>query len=270
MRRIFTIFFACFSTSLASAQSKPATPPAKENFHLYLLMGQSNMVGRDLKGMDSQQENPRILSLNPEGQWVVAKDPLHAKIGKIECGVGPGLSFATEMLKDEKNPKVTIGLIPCAVGGTPLKRWTKGKDGDLYEQAIARAKAASKDGVIKGMIWHQGETDSEKQANADSYGTRLARMIQDLRKDLDQPELPVVLGQLGEFLSLTPAKFPGAPTVQAALKKIPDTVPHTAFADSAGLGHKGDKLHFNAEASKELGIRFAKAMTALQKQPKKN
>ena len=268
MRRILTLLLACLSTGFAHAQSKPATPPAKENFHLYLLMGQSNMAGRDKTGMDSQQENPRILSLNPEGQWAVAKDPLHPKVGKIESGIGPGMSFATEMLKGETDPKITIGLIPCAVGGTPLKRW--GKGGDLYEQAIARAKTASKDGVIKGMIWHQGESDSDKQANADSYGTRLTGMIADLRKDLGQPELPIVVGQLGEFLALTPDKFPHAATVQAAIKKIPDTVPRTGYADSAGLGHKGDKLHFNAEAAKELGIRFARAMTGLQKQPKKN
>jgi hypothetical protein len=268
MRRILTILIACFSTGLANAQSTPATPPAKQNFHLYLLMGQSNMVGRDLKGMDLQQENPRVLSLDSEGKWVVAKDPLHSKVGKIASGVGPGLSFATEMLKGETDPKITIGLIPCAVGGTPLKRWVKG--GDLYEQAIARARAASEDGVIKGMIWHQGESDSNEQANADSYGTRLTGMIQDLRKDLGQPELPVVVGQLGEFLALTPQKHPHAATVQAAIKKIPDTVPHTAFADCAGLGHKGDKLHFSAEAAKELGTRFAHAMTGLQKQAKKN
>jgi hypothetical protein len=268
MRRILNILFACLSTSLASGQSRPAVPSAKENFHLYLLMGQSNMVGRDLKGMDSQQENPRILSLDAEGKWVVAKDPLHPTVGKIESGVGPGHSFATEMLKSETDPKVMIGLIPCAVGGTPLKRWVK--DGDLYEQAIARAKAASKDGVIKGMIWHQGESDSDKQANADTYGTRLSGMIADLRKDLGQPDLPVVVGQLGEFLALTPQKHPHSATVQAAIKKIPDTVPHTAFADSAGLGHKGDKLHFSTEAARELGIRFARAMTDLQKQPEKN
>ena len=268
MRLLLTILIACLFTGLANAQSTPAKPSAKENFHLYLLMGQSNMVGRDLKGMDSQPENPRILSLDSKGKWVVAKDPLHPKVGKIESGVGPGLSFATEMLKGETDPKVTIGLIPCAVGGTPLKRWVKG--GDLYGQAITRAKVASKDGVIKGMIWHQGESDSDKQANADSYGTRLTGMIADLRKDLGQPELPLVVGQLGEFLALAPQKHPHAAIVQAAIKKIPDTVPHTAFADSTGLGHKGDKLHFSGEAAKELGIRFARAMTGLKKQAKKN
>ncbi|MEK7951477.1 sialate O-acetylesterase [Luteolibacter soli] len=269
MRRILAIVLACLFTGPTHAQSKPATTPlpAKENFHLYLLMGQSNMVGRDRKGMDTSAENPRILSLNPEGQWVIAKDPLHPKIGAIEPGIGPGLSFATEMLKDEKNPKVTIGLIPCAVGGTPLKRWVK--DGDLYKQAIERAKAASKDGVIKGVLWHQGESDTEKPENADTYGTRLTGMLKDLRKDLSQPDLPIVVGQLGEFLALTPEKFPCAATVQAAIKKIPDTVPHTGYADSAGLGHKGDKLHFNTEGAKEFGTRFATAMKDLQKPKKK-
>jgi len=268
MPRILTILLACLFTGLTHAQSKPATPPpAKEKFHLYLLMGQSNMVGRDRTDLDSQQENPRILSLNPEGQWVIAKDPLHPKVGAIECGVGPGLTFATQMLKDETDPKVTIGLIPCAVGGTPLKRWVK--SGDLYKQAIERSKTASKDGVIKGMIWHQGESDTEKPEPADSYGTRLADMIKDLRKDLRQPELPVVVGQLGDFLALTPQKFPHADAVKAAIKKIPDTVPNTGYADSAGLGHKGDKLHFNTGAEREFGLRFAHAMKDLQKTKKK-
>ena len=90
MRRISTILLACLFTSVARAQSKPATPPAKENFHLYLLMGQSNMAGRDRTGMDAQQENPRILSLNPEAQWIVAKDPLDDGVDEEERPLRPG------------------------------------------------------------------------------------------------------------------------------------------------------------------------------------
>ena len=71
-------------------------------------------------------------------------------------GVGPGLSFAKAMAGNDET--VTIGLIPCAVGGTPLSRWES--DGDLYKYAIARAKAAMKDGTIKGVLWHQGEIDA--------------------------------------------------------------------------------------------------------------
>ncbi len=239
-------------------------PPARESFDIYLLMGQSNMVGRDTEGMASQVDNPRVLAFNPEGQWLVARDPLHAKVGRIECGVGPGLSFAQEMLNTAP-PNKTIGLVPCAVGGTPLKRWVKG--GDLYEQAVAKAKLAAKNGIIRGVLWHQGETDTEDQKNAETYEARLTAMLADLRADLGAPELPVIVGQLGEFLALQAEKHPHLETVRSAIQHMPAASPHTGYADSAGLADKGDKLHFSAAAQREFGARFAKAMQALQGGP---
>ena len=251
--------YAAFADApAATATAATVTPPAREFFHVYLLMGQSNMAGRGAPVPAQQADDPRILSLNPEGQWTVARDPLHPKIGRAEPGVGPGLAFAREMLKSD--PAITIGLVPCAVGGTPLRRWTKGAD--LYEQALARARLAAPAGQLKGVLWHQGESDTTTRANAESYGDRLSQMLRDLRQDLGQPELPVVVGQLGEFLSLE--KQPFADTVRAALRGLPDRVPHTGYADSAGLGHGGDQLHFSAAAQQELGVRFAKAMLGLQ------
>lgn len=234
------------------------TPPAKENFHIYLLMGQSNMVGRDTRSLGLQGDNPHVLSLNSEGQWVVAKDPLHSD-GKIAPGVGPGLSFALEMAKAD--PTVTIGLVPCAVGGTPLSRWVKGAD--LYEKAVSRAKVVAQAGVIKGVLWHQGEAETSKQENADTYETRLSQMFNDLRGDLGAPNLPIVVGQLGEFLTLE--KYPYVDVVRGAIKHISTVFPQVGFADSEGLGHKGDKLHFSAEAEKIFGTRYAQAMQELQK-----
>jgi len=271
---VFTLFAVlCGTASYAqqpesSATPAPAavavTPPAaKQSFHIYLLMGQSNMVGRDTRGLESQVENSRILSLNADGQWVVARDPLHFSDGRIPPGIGPGTSFAREMLKTD--PKITIGLVPCAVGGTPLRRWTKGKGGDLYEKAVERARLASQTGVIEGVLWHQGETDTTKQQNADSYEARLTQMFQDLRQDLGLPNLPIVVGQLGEFLALSPQKYPYAETVRAAIKHMPAVVPGVGYADSAGLGDKGDKLHFSAEAQREMGVRYAKAMRDLER-----
>src|SRR5947207_2306397 len=111
-------------SSSASPTSTAATvsPPAKkDSFHIYLLMGQSNMAGRDTRGLAAQTTDPRVLAMTPEGQWVVAKDPIHQKDGRTEPGVGPGISFGLAMIK--ANPGVIIGLVPCAVGGTPLKRW---------------------------------------------------------------------------------------------------------------------------------------------------
>lgn len=247
---------------LKARQAAPApaavTPPAKKDtFHIYLLMGQSNMVGRDTSTLASQGDNPRVLALNADGRWVVARDPLHADT-RIPPGAGPGLPFALEMLKAD--PKVTIGLVPCAVGGTPLSRWVKGAD--LYERAVSRAKAAAAAGVIKGVLWHQGESDTDKKENGETYEARLIQMFKDLRQDLGIPDLPIVVGQLGDFL--TPEKYPYVETVRAAIKHMPAVVPGVGYADSTGLGHKGDNLHFSADAEKELGARFARAMRELQ------
>jgi hypothetical protein len=90
-------------------------------------------------------------------------------------------------------------------------------------------------------------------------------MFKDLRGDLGLPDLPIVVGQLGEFLALTPEKNPHWETVRAAIKHIPSVVAHVGYADSVGLDHKGDKLHFSAEAEREFGRRFARAMQELEK-----
>lgn len=259
-----TILWSTMAHGQATPDAPPAAvavqPPVRESFHLYLLMGQSNMAGRDTRGLASQTTNPRILAMTPEGQWVVAKDPIHQKDGRIEPGAGPGIPFALAMIKAD--PTVTIGLVPCAVGGTPLKRWQK-HGGDLYKRALSRAKLASPAGVISGVLWLQGESDSDKQAWAQRYEAGLGKMLADLREDLGQPDLPIVVGQIGEFLK--PDKQPYAETVRAAIKAIPGKLPNVGYADSAGLGDKGDQLHFSADAQKELGARFAKAMMALQK-----
>ncbi len=259
-----TLVFACAIVASAFGQVKETQTPGKvpserKAFHLYLLMGQSNMAGRDRSMLAEQVDNPRVLAFTQDGKWVVARDPIHQRDGRIEPGAGPGVSFANEMAK--ARPGVTIGLIPCAVGGTPLKRWVKG--GDLYQRALERGRTAAKDGVIMGVLWHQGESDSGSEEAAVSYEKRLIGMIADLRKDLGEPGLPVVAGEIGGFLDK--GKNPHAEAVRAALKHIPAVVPHTGFASSEGLGHKGDKLHFSAVAARTLGERYTGAMLELQK-----
>lgn len=255
IRRTIILLLAILGCTTSDGQQSAAmAPPPKNSFHIYLLMGQSNMVGRDTRGLAAQADDPRILTLNTNGEWVVARDPLHSSEGRIPPGVGPGISFAAEMLKAD--PTITIGLVPCAVGGTPLRRWVKG--GDLYEKAVKRAKLAAQTGVIEGVLWHQGETDTSSQKNAETYEVRLTQMFKDLRADLDQPDLPIVVGQLGNFLE--PGKYPYVETVRAAIKHMPAVMPHVGYADSTGLGDKGDKLHFSSEAQREFGTRYAKAM----------
>jgi hypothetical protein len=249
----------------ANSTTQPVKLPAKRNLHLYLLMGQSNMAGRGKIEAEDKTPNPRVLTFTTNGAWLLAVEPITHDKPTI-LGVGPGVAFGKAMA--EENPGVTIGLVPCAVGGTPLSRW--GKGGDLYSNAVYRAKLAMKNGTLKGIVWHQGESDS-KPGLAETYGDRLAKMIQDIRAELKSPRLPFVVGQLGEFLYTRPAgNITEAGLVNDTLAKISERIPHTGCASSAGLTHKGDQVHFDTASQRELGRRFAAEMTRLtakQNQP---
>jgi len=222
-------------------------PAADADFHLYLLIGQSNMAGRGKIELQDKVAVPRVLMLNKANEWVSAVDPI--SFDKSIAGVSLGRTFGIEMA--QANKKVKIGLIPCAVGGTPIRRWQQ--KGDLYQKALKRAKLAQKDGVIKGILWHQGESDSGKEETAKIYATQLHAMIGAWRKDLGSESIPVVVGELGQFFKS--AKYKG--TVDAALKSLPGKVKHTGWVSSQGLKHKGDAVHFDAASYREFGKRYA-------------
>src|SRR5262245_19685538 len=64
------------------------TPPANQMFDIYLLMGQSNMVGRDTARLAAQVENPHVLAMNADGKWFIAKNPIHDD-ARTPVGTGP-------------------------------------------------------------------------------------------------------------------------------------------------------------------------------------
>ena len=169
----------------AAAAEPQQTPPPKAQFHVYLLMGQSNMAGRGRMTDADRRPVQRVWMLDKENRWVPAAHPLHFDKPTI-AGVGLGIDFAKRMCQED--PAIQVGLVPCAFGGTPLSRWSKG--GDLYQNAVARAKVAMKSGTLEGVLWHQGESDSGKPDTASTYADRLAKMIGDLRAELESPGLP--------------------------------------------------------------------------------
>ncbi|MEZ2444593.1 sialate O-acetylesterase [Chitinophaga sp. RCC_12] len=239
------------------AQQSSANKP-DPNFHLYLLIGQSNMAGRGKVDSISKSENARIMMLDRTGKFVPATDPLH--FDKKEAGVGPGLSFAKSMLP--ANQKIKIGLIPAAVGGTSILLWTPGGYDSItkthpYDDAMARAKEAMKYGVLKGILWHQGEANSATFRESPTYLSLLQQLIQRIRIELNAPQLPVVAGELGYFR-------PAFVDFNTMLKEVPDSIPFTKVISAKGLQHKGDNTHFNTDGARELGKRFAKGMKALQ------
>ena len=93
--------------SLAKAAASQPDP----QFHLYLLIGQSNMAGRGSVDAESKAAHPRVLMFDNNREWVPATDPLH--FDKAVAGVDPGLAFGKQMA--EEDSKVLIGIIPCAV-----------------------------------------------------------------------------------------------------------------------------------------------------------
>jgi hypothetical protein len=250
---VWTVLFTLGQPAIAAEQ--PQKLPSKDKLHLFLLMGQSNMVGRGQ--LTQLPPHPRVLSFNAAMQWVPAVDPLHETSSRDR--VGPGISFARSMLQVVDN-RVTIGLIPCAVGGTPLSRWQRG--GDLYARAMSRARAAMRHGTLKGVLWLQGERDAKQLETARTYGSRLTEMIRNLRDDLDQPNLAFVGAEMCDELSLRDDR-PGTQLVTAALNALPDNLPATACVDSFGLRSTGDHAHFTTRHQRKLGLRFGEKMIHL-------
>jgi hypothetical protein len=232
-----------------------AQTPAPDNLQLFLLVGQSNMAGRGTVEETDRVPIPGVFALNKELVWVPAVDPLHFDRPQ-RIGVGIGRSFARTLL--ETNPSAVIGLIPAAVGGTSLAQWSP--EGELFADAVRRAKAARKSGVLRGILWHQGESDSTQEADGRSYRERWIKMISALRQELGAPDVPVVVGQLGEFL--LPDR-PLSAIVNEQLAAIPLTAPFTAFASSARLADQGDRVHFNSGSYREFGRRYALAFLSL-------
>ena len=230
-----------------------------QNLQIYVLMGQSNMAGRGQLEKTAAPLHPRILMLTKESRWEPAAEPLH--FDKSIAGAGLGASFAQRMA--ESAPQAVIGLVPCAVGGTPLSRWQKGED--LYEQALKRIQTAQKNGTVRGILWHQGENDALDVQKAESYGRRLAKMVHDLRQDLGNSNLPFVAGTLGDFLSDDASGNPYHwRTVNAQLQLLPGLVSGTAIVDAGGLKPKSDGVHFDTPSLRTLGDRYAAAMQQLQ------
>ena len=228
-----------------------------KKLHLYLLVGQSNMAGRgDLEPVD-RTPHPRIWMLNKENQWVPAVAPMH--FDKPVAGVGPGSEFAKVMA--EADTTVMIGLIPAAVGGSPIDSWQPGGYHDQtkshpYDDALRRAKAALPAGTLKGILWHQGESDSKPEL-VGSYTSKLEILIGRFRKELSARNVPFVVGTLGDFFVVN---NPEAKNINEQLRQLPKKVKRTACAEATGLVDKGDKTHFDTPSARELGRRYAEAM----------
>ena len=235
----------------------------RKKTHLFLLVGQSNMAGRGIVEHEDTIPHPRVLTLTKDEKWAPAIDPIH--FDKEVAGVGLGRTFGITLA--EKSKKITIGLIPCATGGSPISVWRPGQEwyqtqSYPYDDAIRRAKLAMEDGVLKGILWHQGSSDS-KPGLAEEYEKNLKDLIKRFREELNSPSVPFIIGQMGQF----PGKprTPSEKLVDEAHFLIAKESKLNGFVYSDELTFNSDSIHFNAGSQRELGRRYAEVYMKMVK-----
>ena len=249
------------------------------NFHIYIAYGQSNMEGNatNFTSVD-KKEHPRVkmfattscsnLGRPTVGEMYPAVPPMF----KCNQGLSPADWFGRNMA--DSLPDVTIGIIPVAQGGTSIRlfdpddyknylnsaeSWLKngakayGDDGYAMGRIIEVAKRAQEKGVIKGIIFHQGETDGGMSNWEQIVKKTYEYMLKQL--GLKAEETPFVAGEMVDGGSC--AGF------NSRVHNLSKYIENFGVASSKGYGSKGDGLHFTVEGYRGMGERYAQQMLKL-------
>lgn len=259
MKSIYiAIFICCSLLNNANAQqlnNKELSSAQADNLDIYLLIGQSNMAGRaPMEESDKDTlKNVYLFTNDVDNQWEKATNPLN-KYSTIRKDIelqklNPGYTFAIKMASKSKRP---IGLVVNAKGGTKIELWEPGTE--FYNEAVRRTKEALKNGQLKGVIWHQGEANSSKYQK---YMPKMITLIESLRKDFNQPDLPFVVGQLSEDKE---ARI----NFNEMIMGLPQEISNTAVVNSKNTSTI-DNTHFDNKSQKKMGKRYAKRMIKLLK-----
>lgn len=252
----------------------PELPPGVDpNFFIFLTFGQSNMEGVPQPQAQDRVQDPRVRVLAYDNcpnlgrvynQWYTASPPLHA----CNNGVGPGDYFG-KTLAAALPANVTIGIVPNAIAGVDIDYFRKGvrsarrnefrippdnQRDSAYDMIIERGRLAQQVGVIRGIIFHQGESDSG-DPNRGQWVGKLQQIVADLRADLSLGNVPFLAGEL---LYNSEGGCCGN-SINPLVNSLPNMI-NNAFAVSAnGLGN-ADQFHFDLPGQRTLGQRYGEVM----------
>ena len=273
MKRILLAAFVILSALSAKAQDP--------DFHIYLCFGQSNMEGnarieaQDLEGVSDRfmmmaavddQERGRV-----KGEWYTAVPPLCRQ----NTGLTPADYFGRTLV--EALPEnVRIGVINVAIGGCHIETflpdsianyvekrapgWMKGMlaayDNDPYARLVEMAKLAQKDGVIKGILVHQGESNTGDPR----WPSQLKKVYDNLIEDLglQGQVVPLLVGEV-----VNSDRGGVCASHNDVIARVPSVIPQAHVISSSGCANAFDLLHFNAAGYRELGKRYAHKMLQL-------
>ncbi|HRX78711.1 MAG TPA: sialate O-acetylesterase, partial [Pirellulaceae bacterium] len=245
---------------------------------MYLLAGQSNMDGRglvsELTPEQSQQFDDAIIFYrsvphSSDGWQRLAPGfsvPPKYTGSLPSPSFGPELAFAREM--HDASPRRKLALIKGSKGGTSLRvDWNPGEHGepdtqgpryrDFMETIHLATETLAQRGdtfAIRGLLWHQGESDSK--ASAAVYQERLETLIARIRQDTGVADLPVVVGEVFDNGKRD--------SVRAAIRAVGTSTSKLGFVSSAGTSTSDEGTHFDAASQWLMGKRFAEAMRKIQ------
>jgi len=261
-------------TTIASAQDPDP------NFYIFLCFGQSNMEGfpaiqeQDKAGVDKRFQVMASVDFptlgRKKGEWYEAIPPL--------CRGNTGLcpaDFFGRTLVANLPANIRVGVINVAVAGCKIEMFEKDKyeayaataptwmsniiktyDGNPYQHLVSVAKLAQKNGVIKGILLHQGESNT----NDKEWPNKVKGIYDDLMKDLDlkAEAVPLLAGELVN------ADQKGAcASMNAIIAELPKSLPNSYVISSQGCDARPDHLHFTPAGYRLLGTRFGEKMVSL-------
>jgi len=249
------------------------------NFYVFLCFGQSNMEG--FPGIEEQDRtgNQRFQvmaavdfpNLNrTKGNWYEAVPPLC----RGSTGLCPADHFGRTMVANLPE-KIRVGVINVSVAGCKIELFDKDHyqayadtaapwmksiinqyGGSPYARLVEVARLAQKDGVIKGILLHQGESNT----NDKQWPAKVKAIYDNLMKDLDLDPQSVPL-LAGEMVN---ADQQGAcASMNSIIAELPKTIPNSHVISSKGCGSRPDHLHFSPAGYRELGRRYAEKMLSI-------
>ena len=221
----------------------------------FLMIGQSNMAGRGFIHEVTPIYNERIQMLR-NGRWQMMTEPIN--YDRPVSGVSLVASFSDEWCR--QNQEDTIGLIPCAEGGSTLDEWAV--DEVLFKHAITEAKFAMQSSELTGILWHQGESDSVN-GNYKVYYKKLLLIMEAFRKELNAPDIPIIIGGLGDFLG---KEGFGKSCIEynlinQELQKFAFEQENCYFVTASDLTSNPDGIHIDAISQRKFGLRYFEAFS---------
>lgn len=267
-----TFFLIAFAVSVDAFSQDP-------NFYIFLSLGQSNMEGHARFEPQDTTVDKRFRLMQAvdcpnldrtKGQWYTAVPPL----SRCHTGLTPADYFGRVMVTNLPE-RIRIGIINVSVGGCKIELfdkngyksyvetapdWLKNMvneyGGDPYGRLIEIAKLAQKDGVIKGILLHQGESNTGDV----SWPDKVKLVYDNLLKDLDlKPETTPLLA--GEVVDA--AHGGKCASMNAIIAKLPETIPNAHVISSKDCTAVADGLHFDAAGYRKLGKRYGVRMLSL-------